>query len=617
MINNDHVFKLKKQAIVYCHKPIDIIIEDDDQYFCIVNENKAMIHLGKNAPYRYVKTLHQEGYNLFMEGLNIHEIAQIKYTDFQIFIECFHQREISLLKTNDLARKYLKKEVSLKQLKEQIYDYVYYTNLPLLLKAIEDGAIENSMGIEHPETWTALMFTRNHISKAFIHKKQDIHNTQFLMDKIIKEIMVICTYGYRHHLYNSIIYLPEYLPYDFEKIRKLAIKGRLQTQTTQDRLHISKEILTICKPIMNETVMEIFDTIRNCEAFEGLGGNDLFSSVQSEISVSFENSQNDSHTEKTKSKYQLDLSDEDFRRIEQMENQEEKEQQHRSLQEILKREKEKQEKEEKKQNQSIKNNQIENRIISFPLQRTSPTQYGNIALRTLNQSIQRSNKLARLLKREIMYASKNRTKSKLEYGRKLDQRNLYRANIDGRVFFERVQGHKKDLCVYILVDNSESMSGDKIINTMKGCYEVARVLQTLKIPFCIFAHKAVGDSVQMTEIIPFKECFKRQLLDRIFYMHVSGGTHEEIALEKALKDLNSFKRNKKGFVFVLSDGDTHGIKRIHDLTRIYKKENDIDVIGIGIQTAKKIEETYPQGMFIQDINNLPIQLVQKLREIAL
>ena len=47
------------------------------------------------------------------------------------------------------------------------------------------------------------------------------------------------------------------------------------------------------------------------------------------------------------------------------------------------------------------------------------------------------------------------------------------------------------------------------------------------------------------------------------------------------------------------------------------KENNIDVIGIGIQTAKKIEKTYPHGMFIEDINHLPTKLVEKLREIAL
>lgn len=613
----EHDLKLKKQAVIYCPYRITMDLTDDQLYYCDFHSDQVHIHLGKKAPYRYVKNLHSDGYDLFMEGLNLHLIAQIRYTDFQIFRQCVDNANKLLRQTNEMARQYLNKTVNLKTFKAQIYDYVYHTNLPLVLKAIEDGAIENTIGMEHPETWTALMFARQHITNALCNKENDISNTRFLMDKIIKEIMLICTYGYRHHIYDSIVYLPTYLNDDFKTIRNLAIKGRLQSHTTQDRLLIAKEILDKCAPIMNETVMEIFDTIRNSSIFQGLGSNPLLSSMQSEIAVSMQNANQQSTPQQTKSKYSFNLSKEDYERIEQQENQQEKQQQYQSLQEISRREKNRQQQKEKQLSSAIKNDQIEQYIVDFPLQRTSPSQYGQIALRTLNQSIQRSNKLARMLKREIMYASKNRTKSKLEYGRKLDQRNLYRAEIDGRVFFERTQGHKKDLCIYILVDNSESMTGDKIIYTMRGCYEVARVLQTLKIPFCISTHKAVGDRVQLTNIIPFQECSKRQLLQRIFYMHVSGGTHEEIALEKALKDLNRYKRNKKGFVFVLSDGDTHGIERIHELTRIYKKENNIDVIGIGIQTAKKIEETYPHGMFIQDINTLPDRLIAKLREISL
>lgn len=614
---NDALLKLKKQAVVYYQKAIDVKITDDDQIFCQKNENKSLIHIGKKAPYRYVEHLHPEGYYLFLEGLNIHEIASLKYTDFSVLKNCFDNANNKLMETNIKAKQFLNKEIGAAVLKEQLEQYVYALNLPLLLKAIEDGAVENSMGIEHPETWTALMFTRNHISQAFMNKNQDVHDTRFLMDNIIKEIMLICTYGYRHHLYSGITYLPYYLSSQFEEIKQFAIQGRLQSHTTQERLMIACSILHLCQPVIHETVMEIFDTIQNSKSFENIEGNNLFSDVQNEISVTLQNNQNQSNSEKTKSKYHFDLSKEDYKRIEQIENQEEKQQQHLSLQEILKREKEREKNKEKKLNQNIINDDIENLIIPFPLQRTSPTAYGQVAKRHLNQSIQRSNKLARLLKREIMYASKNKTKNKLEYGKKLDQKNLYRATIDGRVFYEKIQGNKKDLCVYILVDNSESMSGEKIIYTMQGCFEVARVLQTLKIPFCISCHKAVGDSVQMTEIISFQECMKRQLLDRIFYMHISGGTHEEIALEKALKDLTLFKRNKKGFVFVLSDGDTHGIERIHDLTRIYKKEKNIDVIGIGIQTAKKIEETYPHGMFIEDINDLPTKLIEKLREITL
>lgn len=617
MDKTDLALKLQKQASVYCPFPVQVIFSDDDQYFCDMVQHNAKIHLGRKAPYRYVRSLHQDGYDLFMEGLNFHSIAQLKYTDFTLMKQCFDKAATLLSQVNETARQFLNKERTAKELKDLLDQYVYHVNLPLVLKAIEDGAVENAIGMEHPETWTALMFARNHISDSFVQKREDVNDTRNLMDKIIKEIMLICTYGYRHHLHNSIIYLPVYLDPDFPAIRKLAIQGRLQSPTTADRLKIAQEILNLCQPIMNETVLEILDTIRQSQNFQGLSGSSLFSAMQSEIAVNMQSSPDATPGEKTTSKYALDLSDEEFQRIEQMENQEEKQQQYRALQEMTRREQNRAAQKEKKLSASIKNSQIDQRIVLFPLQRTSPTDYGQIALRSLNQSIQRSNKMARMLKREIMYASKNRTKNKQEYGRKLDQRNLYRAQIDGRVFFERIQGNKKDLCIYILVDNSESMSGDKIIYTMRGCYEVARVLQTLKIPFCISSHKAVGDSVQMSEIIPFQQCLRRELLERIFYMHVSGGTHEEIALEKALKDLSQFKRHRKGFVFVLSDGETHGVDRIHELIHIYKKEKDIDVIGIGIQTGKKIEETYPHGLYIQDINTLPAQLVAKLREIAL
>ncbi|MGN1345079.1 MAG: hypothetical protein ACI4U3_10890, partial [Traorella sp.] len=267
MMDND-LFKLKKQAIVYYQKAVDVEVTDDADFFCQKNEMKSLIHIGKKAPYRYVKHLHLEGYYLFLEGLNLHEIASLKYTDFSILKDCFDLAHDILLETNKKAKQFLNKEITAAILKQQIEQYVYALNLPLLLKAIEDGAIENSIGIEHPETWTALMFTRNHISQAFMNKNQDVHDTHFLMDKIIKEIMLICTYGYRYHLYSGITYLPYYLSENFDKIRQLAIQGRLQSQTTKERLIIAKEILNLCQPIIQKTVLEIFDTIRNSKDFE-------------------------------------------------------------------------------------------------------------------------------------------------------------------------------------------------------------------------------------------------------------------------------------------------------------------------------------------------------------
>lgn len=614
-ISQEEKRRLKRQISIYTPIKTQLILNKEDKHFSQIDNQKATITLGENAPYRYISYLSKEGYEFMLEGFLFHEIAQLIYTDYHVMFSVYNEAQLVQRKANEFAKKYHDKQIKVLDLKKVLTQYIQFTNLPLLLKSIEDGAIENSMGIDHPETWNAMMYARATIIKSFIQEKHQIQDQKFLMDKIMKEIMAICTYGYRFSLHDSIVYLPYYLPNHFQEIRKLAIQGRLQSQTTLERLEIAKKILNLCQPIIDKNVNELFDIIRQTTKFENLP-NSLFSQ-DSEMSVSFGKNQNSvSQPQQTKNKYHIDISDEEFDRIESLESQNEKALQQKFLQEIGQR---------KRKNQLEKSNQlkhdieestyIQNKIIFSDIQ-PHISHYGQIAMRTKNISISRSNQMARMMKRERMYATKSTTKHKLEYGRKLDQHNLYRATIDGHVFMKHNEGQKKDLCVYILVDNSESMSGEKIINAMKGCYELARVMQTLNIPFHISSHKTIGTSVQMTKIISFQECKKRNTLDRIYAMHVSGGTHEDIALEQALKELSEYKRHRKGFVFVLSDGDTHGIQRIHQLTHFYKKEKNIDIIGIGIQTIQ-IMETYPNHIFIKDLDSLPHMLIEKLKEIAL
>lgn len=615
MLSQDEYRRLKRHASLYSPIPAQVVIDQSQKHYSKIENHKGIIFLGENAPYQYIDHLSEEGYNLFMEGLNYHEIARFLYTDYSImshiYQDAMHHQELA----NQCAKDFTQKKINDKELRHCLTQYVKTINLPLLLLTIEDGAIENSLGIEYPQTWTAIMYVRQHIVKSFMNENHHVDHQSYLIDKIMKEIMAICTYGYRFSLKKSIVYLPHYLPDSFEDIRKLAIKGRLQAQTTLQRLEIAKDILELCLPIINNTVEELIDTIIKTPQFSSLPQS-LFSSQNNEIAVHFQ--QNDNQPKETQTKYHIDMSDEDYRRIESLEEQEEKMLKQQALKEIYNKQQDALKKKDKKLEEELENDSIEQSIINVPLQRTTPSSYGQIAMRTKNISIARSNQIARMLKRERMYSSKSITKHKKEYGRKLDQQNLYRATLDGRVFMEHKEGHKKDLCVYLLVDNSESMSGDRIMNTMKGCYELARVLQTLNIPFSISSHKAIiGQSkIQMTHIVSFQECKKRNILDRIYSMHTSGGTHEEIALEYVLKELAKYKRQRKGFVFVLSDGDTHGIPRIHQLVNLYKKEYDIDVIGIGIQTIQ-ITETYPQHIYIQNLDTLGDSLIQKLKEIAL
>ena len=45
-------------------------------------------------------------------------------------------------------------------------------------------------------------------------------------------------------------------------------------------------------------------------------------------------------------------------------------------------------------------------------------------------------------------------------------------------------------------------------------------------------------------------------------------------------------------------------------------EYDIDIIGIGIQTIQ-ITETYPNHIYVKDLDTLPDMLIQKLKELAI
>lgn len=603
--------KLKKLTDLYAPYPIHLVIDDSNKHEIVKNT----LTLGTQAPYRYREQYHEEGYQLMMEGLLFHELARLRYCDFYHLNQLYQNAQTSLAQMNQAGRDFLAKNLSYKQLGLQTKEYVVKTNLPLIVHALEEGALDNAMGVAYPETWTALMYARQLITQ---HTIGHLLKTTFLMDQIIQEIMLIATYGYRHQLKGAISNLPLYLPDHFEEIRQLAIRGRLLASSTTKRIEIAQEILSLCSPILDETVKEILDTIRNGSKVAGVT-NSLFDQMKSEIAISFGGGQNtQKKPQEAPTKYALDLSKEEISHLEAMEDQQEKNLSHEVFLEIHRREQKKEKESKKTFRKQTEEANLEDQIRIMPLARTTPTSDGQLAKTHLPESIARANRLARLFKREQMYASKNQTKHHLAYGRELDTPSLYRATLDGHVFKKHKEGQKKDLCVYILVDTSQSMSGQKMVSTMKGCYELARVMQTLKIPFAILAHKALGQSqVQLTRVIEFQESSKRYLLDRIFTMHTSGGTHEDIALQYVLKELAQYKRRRKGFVFVLSDGDTHGIKHIHELCAYYQKQHQIDVIGIGIQTAPLITKTYPNGLFIQDIQTLPEELMKILRKITI
>ena len=608
--------KLKRLCYLYSPKPTTLIFLQDSSIITTQNNGKdATINLGLKTPYTYTNHLSQEGYQMFLEGLLFFEIARLTFTDDRVFKQVIQEANHAKIQTQKVAKAFLNKKIDRSYLEEVLFDYIKKQNIAPLLFAIEQGAIENALGQKIPSSFYSIMFVRKAKIIHALEPQYQLNNLTCLADKVILEMMLLCTYGYRFKLENGIIYLPHYFAKDFQKLKQLAIDGRLKTSNTIERLQITYQIINYFSDIFKTTVFELIDTIQKTKQFSNLGSS-LFSSMN-EIAVSFSHSKQNTSNESTPPKYHFDLSDEEYQRIESLENQEDRALSHQILKELNQRENFCKEKQEEVKAQNILNDTSYRKKIFFsPFQAATPSKYGVIAKNSKTECINQARKFALLLKREIMYASKNQTKHRLEYGTQLDYSHLYNATLDGRIFKKDIRGQKKDLIISILVDNSESMNGQKIINAMKGCFELAYVMQTLNIPFTIYGHKALGhERIQMTKIIDFKESTKRNLLDRIFEMYASGLTYEHLALQEVLYELSLQKRHKKGFVFVLSDGDTHGIHQIHNLTQIYKNKKDIDIIGIGIQT-KQIVETYPNHIYVQNLEQLPEILIQKLKEIA-
>ena len=155
MLTDEGKRKLKKNSVLYARMPIHLQIDDSQQHYSQIQKNGGLIVLGEKAPYRYLSHFHPEGYLMFMEGLEFHELASLLYTDFHLFSQVYQEASNSLEQANQAAKAYLNKEIKYRELKDMLIRYVYQTNLPLVLKAIEEGAVENAIGIEYPETWNA------------------------------------------------------------------------------------------------------------------------------------------------------------------------------------------------------------------------------------------------------------------------------------------------------------------------------------------------------------------------------------------------------------------------------------------------------------------------------
>ena len=135
--------KLKRITDLYAPYPLRLVIDDSVNHQLKGNT----IALGSQAPYRYLEHYHPEGYQLMLEGLLYHELARARYTDFACLNTLYQNAKDSLRDMNQAGRAFLDHTITYAKLRQQTHTYVLSINLPLVVHALEEGALDNAMGL--------------------------------------------------------------------------------------------------------------------------------------------------------------------------------------------------------------------------------------------------------------------------------------------------------------------------------------------------------------------------------------------------------------------------------------------------------------------------------------
>jgi nitric oxide reductase activation protein len=227
---------------------------------------------------------------------------------------------------------------------------------------------------------------------------------------------------------------------------------------------------------------------------------------------------------------------------------------------------------------------------------------------------------------------------------RLHSASLYRVlQGDPRVFQRKEEHTSKDTAVMLLVDNSGSMQGGRIVVAMQAAYALAQTLERVGIPSEIigFTTGALSSSSRQqaydeyskhgirfsrdcsTIVMPIFKTFNERLngtvKKRIAYQlnaQVGMNTNTDgESLEYAAQRLIP-RRERRKVMLVLSDGQpvgegtsTHLKATVKSLTKM-----GVETVGIGIQTDA-VKNYYPRHMTLNNLQELPAAVMGELKRI--
>lgn len=222
---------------------------------------------------------------------------------------------------------------------------------------------------------------------------------------------------------------------------------------------------------------------------------------------------------------------------------------------------------------------------------------------------------------------------------------------DPRVFKRKQEHQSKDTAVSLLVDNSGSMAGGKMLTAMTAAYALSSTLDRVNIQheclgfttdyagkpgagYDFYKIEAEADrlGVEYSRIIPlritiFKDYVERltppvrhRFADMAYNQPNMMSNIDGEAVQIALNRLQQRKERRK-VLLVMSDGMPAGGVSSHLYSHLHKvvengTKDGVEIIGIGIQTPA-VKSFYPKSVVLNDVDELPKMVMGELKKILL
>lgn len=630
-------------------------------------------------------------YHLFAKGLILHESGHVLYSDFDVIRKNVDAIKKLKEEIKGIGSEYYKEEdesvknTIVESLRDKMKSYVKAAQMPETLNSFEDAAVERIMSEYGKDENGSICFMRNYVVDIDTHSKlQKIDEDIIKLDSdgwnldtlkgVITEARLIATAGYRLPIDTTIIsHLFE--EDEIEEINELCKYVKFMSRTTTDRNVSANVFLDMCEPIIakiaDDMVTEYISNIDNAEDMMDKMEKDAEKSVKSTGGAASMPSKAgagglpSSMGPKRNSGLDLELPDELTKKLkdkakETSEELSEKDEGDGEEGPVTKKTKdvlsdealadmtetldkasktfernEDRATEEQIEGEDIRAGEgrshkgIEASIVDIDDGLLSISEEGIETKERINKENipLYVNELSKKMKKVLMRKAQDDT-SRGRYEGDIDFSNLHRIQTDCQIFKKDVEGQKNKIRFAILVDESGSMRGSKMVNAILGCWMIAKAAQKLKIPFAVYGHdEEFGDELfRLRRYISFEKCRKLSMLDELFKMEAKENNRDGLAIFHTCRELvTSSDDNEDLYFIILSDGapaaagygGNEAVQDMREVINTFKKHYNVHSIGIGIGRFdfENIGIIYDNHICVEDVKELPNEMFKIFKQI--